>query len=305
MTRHDSITVAVDGSEASSAAIRFGAREAERLDTDLHLVHVLPSYVPVAPMLPLLPSDLEATGRSILDRAESEAAMLLGSGRVTTALLDGPRVTRLLETGRHARLLALGHDRRLTLGRLFTGSTVTAVAAASACPTVSVSTDWSPRGEQHCVAAGIKSVEHSPELVRRALELASERGARVVLVHAWDLPYQYDDLVVARVDEAEWGEQARRAIERHLGSIREAYPEVQVEVRVVHGQPARVLRDVSREADLLVLARRAHAFPVGHLGATARTLIRESECPVVVVPPADQPGEDLDLVLEKAGRIQK
>jgi len=259
----------------------------------------------VAPLLPLLPSDLEETGHSILEQAASEATALLGPDRVTTSLLDGPRVTRLLEAARHARLLALGHDRRLTLGRLVTGSTVTAVAAGSACPIVSVSADWLPKGEQHCVVAGIKSVEHSPQLVRRTLELASERRARVVLVHAWDLPYQYDDLVVARVDEVAWNERARRAIERSLSPLREAYPEVPVEVRVVHGQPARILRDASREADLLVLARRQHAFPVGHLGATARTLIRESGCPVVIVPPADRPEGDLDLILEKAGRIQK
>jgi nucleotide-binding universal stress UspA family protein len=56
----------------------------------------------------------------------------------------------------------------------------------------------------------------------------------------------------------------------------------------VHGQPAQVLRDASASADLVLIARRRHAFPVGHLGGTARALLRESLAPVMVLPPAEE-----------------
>ena len=116
---------------------------------------------------------------------------------------------------------------------------------------------------------------------------------------------QYAHIVHARVDLEEWSERARRAIDRSLSGLRDAYPDVPVETRVLHGQPARVLQRLSAEADLLLLARRHRAFPLGHLGGTARALLREGECPVEVVPPADEPTDLTDLVLEQAGAREK
>ena len=55
--------------------------------------------------------------------------------------------------------------------------------------------------------------------------------------------------------------------------------------------------------DVLLLSRRVHAFPIGHLGGTARALLRHSSCPVEVVPPVDDP--DPELVLERDGALQK
>ena len=86
------ILVGVDGSRASSAAIRYAAHEALRLGAPLRLVHVLAEFVPMAPMAPLMPSDLEDTGRAILARAVDEACALLPTDQVSSSLIDGPRV---------------------------------------------------------------------------------------------------------------------------------------------------------------------------------------------------------------------
>ena len=59
--------------------------------------------------------------------------------------------------------------------------------------------------------------------------------------------------------------------------------EARIEVR--RGQPARVIADASAESDLLVIGRRRHTFPVGRLGSTGRALLRESHCPIEVLPP--------------------
>ncbi len=301
MSYHHSIVVGVDGSRGSEAAVRFSAHEAHRLGADLRLVHVIPVYVPVSPLAPLVPTDLQGTGHAILAGAAKLAGESLPAYRVTTSLLDGPRVPALLQAAGHARMMALGHERGPTLDRLVTGATVTGVAAHARCPVVAVAPDYVARDEHACVLVGVKSTEHSPHLLRRGFEAAAERNARVLMVHAWEFHQEYDDLIASRIDTAAWETRARHAIRRHVAGLVQAYPEVQSEVRVVHGQPAHVLKVASDEADLMLLARRAHAFPLGHLGGCARALLRASSCPVAIVPPADEPDSGMDLVLEQTG----
>jgi nucleotide-binding universal stress UspA family protein len=305
MTDDGPIVVGVDGSRGSSAATRFALHEAQRLGAGVHLVHVVPGLVPVSPMLPLLPLDLRETGHVILRDAVQEACEAAPTVPITSALLEGSRVTALLQASDDALMIALGHERHTTIDRLMTGATVTGVAASADCPVVAVHPDWTPEREHECVLVGLKSTTDSPALLHRAFETADARDSRLLIVHVWELPMVYDDLVAARGQETGWQDRAREEIERATLGCRSDFPEVPVEIRILHGQPARELQRLSGEADVLVLARRAHVFPVGHLGATARALLRHSVCPVAVVPPAIAPDDDLDLVLEQSGAIRK
>lgn len=286
MTDLTAIVVGIDGSSASSAAIRFAAHEAKRLGSGIHLVHVVPNYEPVTPMFPLAPPDLVDTGREILAGAEEQAHALLAPGQVTTSLLNGPRVATLVEEAKQARLVVLGAERRPAIDRLLTGSTVYGVAAHAACSVIAVPPEWSADVEHPAIVIGVKSAEDSADVVRHAFDVASDRKADLVLLHAWELPNEYDDLIAARVHEDEWAERTRAAMEPIIHGLQETHPEVSVEVRVVHGQPARVLREASAEAELLLIARRSHGFPFGYIGGTGRALLREALCPVEVVPPA-------------------
>ena len=305
MTDRDPVVVGVDGSSAGSAAIRYAAHVAQRLGTDILLVHVVPNYLPMTPMLPLATADLEAAGRQILREATIEAQQFMEPGRVTESLQYGPRVLALLKVAEHARMLVLGSKQQPLIERLLTGSVLLGVAARATSPVVAVPPGWTSTGERHRIVVGVKSTEHSQGLVRRALEIAEERKAEVVLVHAWELPGQYDDLVTASVEQDEWNDRARHTIERSLGKVQNDHPDVPLEIRVVHGQPARVLLSATDEADLLLLARRHTGFPLGHLGGTGRALVHHAHCPVEVLPPADEPVDTSDLVLEEAGSLQK
>ena len=305
MTNSDPIVVGVDGSEASSAALRYGAHEARRQGTGMHLVHVVPDYMPMSPMLPLPPSELHDKGRQILHGATLQAHELLASEDVSASLLSGARITSLVHAARDARLLVLGAQRHAVMERVLTGSVLAGVASLATCPVVAVPADWTPTQQHRTVVAGVKDTQHSSELVRRALEIAAQRNARLILLHAWELQGGYDDIITSRVESDTWADEQRLVIEKTISGIREAYADVPLEIRVVHGQPARQLQRASDEADLLLVARRHHAIPFGHLGGTGRALIRESHCPVEVVPPADEPGTTPDLDLEEAGSLHK
>ena len=213
MLHHQSILVGVDGSRASSAAIRFGVHEAQRLGVPLRLVHVTAEFAPVAPMHPMLPADLEETGRAILAMAADEARALQPV-QLSTSLISGPRSPALVRAAQDVRLIAFGHERHATFERLLTGATVTGVAAAAACPVVAVHRDWTPEGEHRRVLVGIKATADSSQLLRRAFEAAAERKAQLVVLHAWELPGAYDDMIAARVDLEEWEVRARHAIEQ-------------------------------------------------------------------------------------------
>lgn len=301
----DSIMVGVDGSRSSSAAIRYAAHEALRSGVGVHLVHVLPSTVPITSMFPLVPLDLEPAGLELLGEGALEASSLLGSERVSTSLLAGPRVPALIDAARHAPMIVIGAEQHSTLERLVTGSTVSGVAAHAECPVVVVPSEWQAQDNQHCVLAGIKTTEHAHDLALRAIRLAADRDAHVLLIHAWEWPDVYAGLVAARLDVPGLAEQARQSIEARIEGLREAHPDIAVELRVVHGQPARVLQRASEGADLVLLARRRHALTPGHLGGTGRALLRESACPVEIVPSTRAMSVGLDLVLEEAGSLRR
>ena len=302
MSNHEPVMIGVDGSAGSSAAIRYGVHEARRLDTAVHLVHVLHEIVPVSPMFPVMPPNLGEAGQGILSQAAEEARQVDPSVTVTTTLAHGPRVLALLEAAKRARLIVLGHEEHATFERLVTGSTVTPVAAAAPLPVVVVHPDWTPV-QKKCVLVGVKSAEHA-ELLHSGFEMAAQHHARLLVIHSWELPNEYDELISERADDSPYVSSATRALQDDVASLQQTYPEVGVEVRIVHGQAAWVLREASEEADLMLLARRRHLFPVGHLGGTLRALLRHSRCPVAVLPPEGREAAH-HLVLEQAGALQK
>lgn len=310
------ILVGVDGSRGSDAAVDFAVDEARRTGAGLRLVHVMPSEAPLAgryPMVaPLTPIEARRIGRRILRDAAGRTGNLLDAGRVVTDLLTGGRVATLVHAAHQADLVVLGNERRTgpagVLDRVITGSVSTGVAARAATPVVTVPEMWHAGADHRPIIVAVKDCDGSLGLVHRAVDIAVERGRTLVLLHAWELPTLYDDMIVARIDATELNRDARAALDALVARATEgralASMGVDIEIRVEHGQPARVLAEASQEADLLLVARRPHAFPLGHLGATGRAVIREGRCPVEVVPPAAEPA-GLNLVLEQDGEIEK
>jgi nucleotide-binding universal stress UspA family protein len=299
------VLAAIDGSENSTVVVRYAAAEAKRTGTGLHLLHVIPDVVALSPMLPLVPSELEQTGHAILAKAGTEAASTLGPDLVTSSLARGSRATCLVRAADQASLVVLGREAESSLHRLVTGATTLGVAGRAPCPAVAVPPGWAATPEKGRLVVGLKSTKHATVLLRRAFLTAEQRHAELVFVHAWELPSGYDDMLVRGVDEHEWSELLRGQVDQHLARWRADHPRVRVELRVVHAQPARTLRDASEEADLLLLLRRLHGVTGGHLGGTGRLLLRESVCPVEVVPRGAGAGIDSELVLEQDGELAR
>lgn len=281
------VVVGVDGSAENLGALRYAAAEARSLDATLRLVHVVPDYVPISPMLPENPVDLSRVGEAILAEAAARVAALAPEVRTERSLRHGTRPVQLAEAGADAAVIVVGRDDRPLLERLLRGDTATGVAARSTVPVTEVPADWQAE-TRGTIVVGVKAPSHAAELLADAFALAQARGAGLLVVHAWKLPSEYDDIIEARADLDEWRREGLAELEALVRDWRRAYPEVPVELRVVHDHAGHALVDASREADLVMIVRRRRGVPVAsHLGGTARALLRTAHCPVRVVAPAD------------------
>lgn len=304
------VVVAVDGTDLSAGAIAYAVREARLRGADLDVVHVSPTYVPVAPLGPMVPMMgsvpplLEETSRQILEGICAEISADAPDVRVRPVLRRGPVSGSILGAAEGAALLVVGQETRTGIDRLAAGATTLKVAARANCQVVAVPASWRPGPARHRLVVGVRSESHAADLLARAFEMAAERKDTLVVLHAWHLADPYLDRIEARANIDQWIEAGELLLEQALADLREAHPDVQVETRVVHREPASALVEAGRDADLLLLARRSHdRLHITRLGGTARAVLRHTPCPVAVVPTTAAPEPGAGLELEQSGRM--
>jgi len=284
------ILAGVDGTAAGLAAARYAAPEAVRAGVALHLVYVVDPYAPPLPTWPPAPTDPDSRmgklGRAIL--AEAEEAVETSGAVVSTYLLLGKPASVLVHEAAKARVLVLGDQRRRLLDRIITSSILGPVAAHSPVPMVVVPSGWTGADGPREIVVGIHDVTTSTALVRRGLEVAAARGARLRLLHAWHAFGAYQDYLTVGSEEQAWVDRAERELTVALEAARDAAgpaaAEVETRIDVVHAQAAYALVEASREAELLILGRGRHLLGLGQLGGTSRAVLRESACPVEIDP---------------------
>ena len=301
---HD-VVVGVDGTPASTNALRYARADAVRSGGRVEVFHVVPDVTTMG-MYAVAPEELLEAGRQALDASISRLGTMDDGVVMQAHLRRGTVVKTLAAAGENARAIVVGSDRRPASMRLLTGNVSTGVAARSAVPVVSVPETWRHDRSTGAVLVGVKHPEHSDALLAEAFDLARRRGSRIVVLHAWRFPAAYDDILVAdRRTLGAWDARAKRELAALVAPWQRAYGDIDVELRTVQDHAAHALATASEEADELVIVRRAHGFPAAaHLGSTARTVLLYAHCPVRVVPALDVPVVP-DLELEAAGAALK
>ncbi|WP_164519496.1 universal stress protein [Nocardioides ferulae] len=275
------VAVARDGSES---ALRFAATEARRGGCGLHLVHA----VDVTPSGPRPdPKELDRAdhlGTATLRLAAARAEVMLdGAALVTSSLVHGSAVDAVVDASIDAGLVVLGRRPSNVLRRVVTRSISSGVAARAHVPVVSVPDGWTEFGDKR-VTVGLDVPDHSRSILRKALHAGRSRGATVNIVHTWWIPSGYDEVPSPAVQE-EWSARARHEIEGVLSKLQGDY-DVPVEIDVRHGKPADALIEASHRSDLIVVGRHDPVIPLGsHLGPVARAVLRDADCPVLLVAP--------------------
>ncbi|MEU4248088.1 universal stress protein [Amycolatopsis sp. NPDC026612] len=290
------ITVGVDGSAGSTAAVAWAAKLASRRHLQLKIVHGLQiaglyygggmTGIGAATLFEAVQTDGE---RAIAD-ARALAASVDKDLVIVTDLPTDPPVPMLIDESRHARLLVVGRTGTGGFADMLVGGTAASVAAHAHCPVAVVrgrhdSTDVPEPGP---VVVGVDGSPNSEQAVAVAFEEASLRGVPLVAVHAWsDITYE-DTRGTARIltqPETLEGDE-ERLLGQRLGGWQEKYPDVEIRRQLVRDRPRHVLLEASETAQLVVVGSRGRGGFTGMLlGSTSQALVQHAQCPVLVVRP--------------------
>jgi nucleotide-binding universal stress UspA family protein len=141
------IVVGVDGSNHSTAALRWAAEEAKLRSATLEVVHAW-TFVPVTTpadsgLVPMAWTDnvelLDITRQSAENATAAQVEEILGPDHgATVSVVEGGSDEALLAAAQDADLLVVGNRGRGNIAAALLGSTSAKVADASPCPVVVV-----------------------------------------------------------------------------------------------------------------------------------------------------------------------
>jgi nucleotide-binding universal stress UspA family protein len=138
------------------------------------------------------------------------------------------------------------------------------------------------------VVVGVDGSEESKRALQVASEQASEHGAELLVVSAWTPPPPSTAPPFGSfpwgADTTQLAENAEGMLQKMLSEVLGDSAQVSVDARVVEGNAAKVLIDLSSSADLLVVGCRGYGGFAGLLlGSVSQQVVAHAQCSVIVV----------------------
>lgn len=283
------IVVAVDGSQASDAAVAWAAQESVLHQASVTLVSVIAPIVttwPVTPVAMGLPEWYEDSAVDALTRArkilENHLADATYTPQIDQMVLRDNVVSAITDASRDAWLVVVGCRGHGAFARLLLGSTSRGVLHHAHCP-VAVVHDHSDQPLPDADLPVLVGVDGSP-VSEAALELAFDEASRrrvgIVALHAWTDVGAFP----AFMDWDTVRTEAHEILAERLAGWQERYPDVQIDRRVVCDAPARWLIEASEQTQLVVVGAHGRGGFAGlRLGSVASAVASHSAAPVIVV----------------------
>ncbi|MBB3043747.1 universal stress protein [Nocardioides soli] len=234
---------------------------------------------------PLLVVGPATTGRGdavpgFLRHAAEVAEVLAGPGvPVDIRLTPDERVETALAACRDAHQVVVHRSNEL---HLLQSLSYGPIGTKALTEVVCVPPGWSPRRDDaRPVVVAIGTPFHAADLVKPALEHARIQATSLSVVHGWSLPAHLgpeEDGVLGTL----WAAELEKRLRHQVCALHDG---VEFEVVVRRGVGADVVLEAAEHAQLLVLGRNTvSADHLCHLGRIARAAVRESPCPVVLLP---------------------
>ncbi|MCX5009129.1 universal stress protein [Streptomyces sp. NBC_00638] len=294
------VVAGVDGSAESLAAAAWAARETERRDRPLHLVHAW-DWHPRQQEPEIAGAAQRQLARSSLRRAEERVRAECPDVRLTDEQTEGPATAALLKAADQADLMVLGSRGLSGFTGFLVGSVALGVVATATRPVVLVRAGEEAADEHvpardgtaatntgyRDVVLGLDLDEACDEVIEFAFEAARLRHARLRAVHAWhtagSIGLGPGDVGLAK--ESWQSEEWLGFLKAVLQMWRDKYPDVAVLETVVSDKPSTALVRAATGSGLLVVGHRLAERPLGpRTGPVTHAAIHHVGCPVAVVP---------------------
>lgn len=287
------IVVAVDGSAASEAAVRWAANAAAQRQQPIKLAtaYTLPQFMYADGMVPPqeLYDELETDAQAKVDHARQLIAEEFPSLTVNHQVKEVSPIDFLLELSENAEMLVMGSRGLGGLSGLVMGSVSAAVVSHASCPVVVVrkESDVEEANEGSRVVVGVDGSTVSRQAIQLAFQEAHARRVPLRAVLAWTDAQFQASLVGAldsRGDLEKLNGEYQDLLHSELAPMREKYPDVEVEELVERERAVHALKTASEGAQLLVLGSHGRGgFRGMLLGSTSRALLQYAPCPMMVV----------------------
>jgi nucleotide-binding universal stress UspA family protein len=283
------ILLPVDFSERTRGAARYAEALAERFDSEVFLLHVLPP-----PHYEFGP--LDAGGVELSDLFSNRKALIRQElGSFLCAELRHQRTRRILEDGDPAtKIVGFAHDNQMDLvmmpthgygpfRRFILGSVTAKVLHDADCPVwTGVHMEEAPPAESIQLRNIVAALDLGPQSLRTlewAAHLANEFNAKLTLVHALACMEPAGEFI-----HGDWRADMMANAREQMAAL-QGPAKVDAEVKIQCGDPPHVICGFAERlrADLLVIGRGSAAGVFGRLRANAYSIIRQSPCPVVSV----------------------
>lgn len=288
MPVNNRVTVGVDGSESSTHALDWAAREAVQRGARLHVVkaYMIPVYA--AEFVPVYPS-VDAEELRNAHVAAVEQQLKAARSRFPELPIDvsielGSATETLIVSAEESDLVVAGSHGAGSIAALFLGSVAHSLAHRSPCPAVLVPTGTIANGVERIVV-GTDGSPAATAAVRWARAEAARWDAELTVVHAWEYPYRTDPesaSIPSEMMELDAENMLARAAHEHD----EHHPARagKDHVRLISGSPGKVLVNESSEAHLLVVGATGRGpLRSALLGSTSSHALHHAHCPVAVI----------------------
>lgn len=141
-----------------------------------------------------------------------------------------------------------------------------------------------PAGDR--IIVGVDGSDHSKEALREGALLAQALDAPLEAIACWQDPALYATSYgyIPELDPEAFRADSQRMLEDTLEEVFGQDRPANLTTRLLHGRPAEMLVEESRNARMLVVGRRGVGGVLGMImGSVSSALVSHAHCPVVIV----------------------
>ncbi|BBY31832.1 universal stress protein [Mycolicibacterium sediminis] len=279
------VVVGIDGSDTALAAARWAGEYAASTSSALVLLHAVAGLNWHFLTEAAAPQPTEGTDDAVLGPVEAAVRAAHPDLDVRSVTVRESVGGALRDASQRARLLVVGSGTDEDI----LGSHVVRITHRAECPVLVWRTAVARRtGKPLPVVVGIDESEDSRRALTAAFETARALHAPLQVVHMWELApavglgysqglmdWQLLDLLQT---------QQRRRMDELVAPLAKEYGTTHVTEVFQDISPAKGLRDLSREAQLIVVGSHGSGrIATSTLGSVSQNVLSRAECPVLVV----------------------